>query len=298
MSKLVFVLALVLSGSLLSCVNSILTTSIKSRFFDVELPPQAKDISEFQAQALMKRIGKTLVIVPEYISSSPVFTTFAFLERQKVNEKESFLFDINRNQRKAVPIVLLHGFDSSCLEFRRLAPLLNDQRDVYAVDILGWGFNEMRDVKDVSPTAKMEHLRCFIKQIVGGKCIVIGASLGGALAITLAAESPELVEKVVLIDAQGFIDGKGPSDIPDGLARFGVNILKSWPLRMYANTIAYSDGKYATWDAMLVGRLHCLVNSWEVSSVKFLKSGGFVMSSLVSKVKQPALVIWGAQVIS
>ena len=35
------------------------------------------------------------------------------------------------------PILLLHGFDSSAFEFRRLAPLLAKKRDVYAIDILG-----------------------------------------------------------------------------------------------------------------------------------------------------------------
>ena len=40
---------------------------------------------------------------------------------------------------------------------------------------------------------------------------------------------------------KGFIDGKGPSTIPDFVARFGVNVLKSTPLRMFANYIAYKD---------------------------------------------------------
>ena len=36
--------------------------------------------------------------------------------------------------------VLLHGFDSSSLEFRRFLPLLSQAADVYAVDLAGWGF--------------------------------------------------------------------------------------------------------------------------------------------------------------
>jgi len=171
--------------------------------------------------------------------------------------------------------------------------MLNEKRDVFIVDVLGWGFIDHADVNNFSPEAKMYHLREFIKSVVKQKVVVVGASLGGALAITLAAENPELVEKVVLIDAQGFIDGKGPSDIPDSLAKFGVNILKSWPLRMYANVIAYSDKKFATWDAMLIGRLHCFENSWERASVAFLKSGGFIVSKLVEQVTQPSLIIWG-----
>jgi len=144
----------------------------------------------------------------------------------------------------------------------------------------------------------MLHLKTFIKDIAlknnkNGKVIIGGASLGGALAMITAVECPELVEKVVLIDAQGFIDGKGPSDIADNLAIFGVNVLKSWPLRMLANLLSYKDLKFATFDAMRCGRLHCLSPSWEKASVNFLKSGGFIVSDKVPLVMQDTLVIWG-----
>ena len=73
-----------------------------------------------------------------------------------------------------------------------------------------------------------------------------------------------------------------------------IRVLKSWPLRMYANVLAYSDKKFATWDAMVIGRLHCSQSSWENASVKFLKSGGFIMSALVGRIMQRTLVLWGA----
>lgn len=101
------------------------------------------------------------------------------------------------------PLVLLHGFDSSFLEFRRLARLLAKNRDVYVPDILGWGFTDCSKVVDLSPKAKLEHMKCFLQQIVTEPCILVGASLGGAVAINLATEiCPELVERLVLIDAQ------------------------------------------------------------------------------------------------
>jgi pimeloyl-ACP methyl ester carboxylesterase len=39
--------------------------------------------------------------------------------------------------------ILLHGFDGSHLEFRRLHPLLSQLGDVYAVDLAGWGFTDV-----------------------------------------------------------------------------------------------------------------------------------------------------------
>lgn len=46
---------------------------------------------------------------------------------------------------RSFPIFLVHGFDSSCLEYRRLGPELAAQGiDTYAVDILGWGFTDLK----------------------------------------------------------------------------------------------------------------------------------------------------------
>lgn len=58
--------------------------------------------------------------------------------------------------------------------------------------------------------------------------VLVGASLGGAIAIDFAHEFPEAVKKLVLIDAQGFIDGSGPgASLPGPLAKFGISVLGS-----------------------------------------------------------------------
>lgn len=75
--------------------------------------------------------------------------------------------------------------------------------------------------------------------------------------------------------------------------RFALGILKSEPLRMYANVISYTDKKFATLDAMRIGRIHCFNEDWERASLKFLKSGGFVFSDKIASVYQKSLVIWG-----
>jgi pimeloyl-ACP methyl ester carboxylesterase len=70
-------------------------------------------------------------------------------------------------------------------------------------------------------------------------------------------------------------------------------VLKSVPLRMFANVIAYKDKSFATLDAMRCGRLHCFSDTWERASVDFLKSGGFIVSDKVPLVKQKSLIMWG-----
>merc|ERR1712238_134242 len=110
---------------------------------------------------------------------------------------------------------------------------------------------------------------------------VVGASLGGAAAIEFAEARPDVAKGLILIDAQGFVDGVGPmSMLPKPLAQLGVKVLKSVPLRNSANQMSYYDPKtFATDDAL----------------VSFMLSGGFSPTKKVSKIEVPSLVLWGRE---
>jgi len=204
-----------------------------------------------------------------------------------------------------LPLLLVHGFDSSALEYRRLGPQLAKLGiDVYCVDLLGWGYTQLEDVKSFSAAAKVDALKGFWKTVGNdGDVVVGGASLGGAATIEFASanlvdnEEGGFVRGTVLIDAQGFVDGIGPmSFLPAPLARAGIKVLKSEPLRSSANQMSYYDKeKFATDDALKVGRLHCLREGWDDSMLSFMQSGGFKPATKVSKIDVPSLVLWGRQ---
>ncbi|EKX36514.1 hypothetical protein GUITHDRAFT_78864 [Guillardia theta CCMP2712] len=197
--------------------------------------------------------------------------------------------------KEVSPLLLLHGFDSSCLEWRRLQPRLEEKGvESWAVDVLGWGFTEREAVSSFSPAAKLSHLVGFIEQHVARPVTLVGASLGGSIAIDVALQRPDLVDKLVLVDAQGYIDGAAMTGQPRMLQQLGVQVLKSKPLRMFANKIAYSDpDRWGTEDAMRIGRLHCLTGGWEEAMIGFMNSGGYHLSDKVSQVTKETLVLWG-----
>ena len=198
------------------------------------------------------------------------------------------------------PLVMIHGFDSSALEYRRLGPKLAEKGiNVYAVDVLGWGFTQLDGIRSFSAASKVAALKSFVETVLGpntGFCIA-GASLGGAAAIELAAVEKEKCLGLVLMDAQGFTDGVGPmASLPKHLAKLGVGVLKSIPLRNSANQMSYFDKEtFATEEAQVIGRLHCLRDGWEDAMVSFMQSGGFSPSSKVPQIESPALVMWGRQ---
>eukprot|EP00903_Cladosiphon_okamuranus_P010652 g10072.t2 len=228
------------------------------------------------------------ITVPDSVADGAIGTNFV-----RTNPKAG-----SKGGEREDPILMLHGFDSSLLEFRRLMPKLGQLgAEVFAVDVLGWGFTQLSGVSSFGAEAKRTHLLEFWKQTMGGRpMVLVGASLGGAIAIDFAHEFPEAVKKLVLIDAQGFIDGSGPgASLPGPLAKLGISVLGSKPLRSLANKMSYTDKSLATDDAVRVGRLHTMCEGWADASLQYMGSGGFTVSAKVPNIDTETLILWGRQ---
>ncbi|XP_057482106.1 alpha/beta hydrolase domain-containing protein VTE7 isoform X5 [Actinidia eriantha] len=62
-------------------------------------------------------------------------------------------------QTNTSPVILLHGFDSSCLEWRYALPLLEEAGlETWAMDILGWGFSDLERLPSCDVASKRDHL--------------------------------------------------------------------------------------------------------------------------------------------
>ncbi|KAJ9707781.1 hypothetical protein PVL29_000042 [Vitis rotundifolia] len=204
---------------------------------------------------------------------------------------------------KTSPVVLLHGFDSSCLEWRYTYPLLEEAGlETWAVDILGWGFSDLERLPSCDVATKRDHFYQLWKSHIKRPMILVGPSLGAAVAIDFTANHPEAVDKLVLIDASVYTEGTGNlMKLPRAVAYAGVYILKSIPLRFYANVLAFKSISFTrSSDWTKVGRLHCLYPWWEDATVNFMISGGYNVSSQIQQVKKKTLIIWGEddQIIS
>ncbi|KAL6961190.1 Alpha/beta hydrolase domain-containing protein vte7 [Sarracenia purpurea var. burkii] len=198
-------------------------------------------------------------------------------------------------QHDTNPVVLLHSFDSSCLEWRCTYPLLEEAGlEVWAVDVLGWGFSDLEILPPCNTTTKRYHLYQLWKSHIRRPMILVGPSLGGAAAIDFAVNYPEAVKRLVLINPSVYAEGTGLlTKLPRIMAYAVVSLLKSIPLRLYANFLAFFDISFSTsLDWTNVGRLHCLLPWWEDATVNYMLSGGYNVVAQIKQVKQKALVIW------
>ena len=275
--------------------------------------PSADGVSEFSEKAAIAAAAKVTsvpLVLPDALADGPV--------------ESSFISTDVEPQPGVPPIVMLHSFDSSCLEWRRVLPLLAAEGlEAYALDILGWGFSETSNARGVSVEAKRAHLLAFCQQHLDGRpALLVGSSLGAAAIIDLGdcgghqtliylvpsltferisspayivASSPSAAEGVVLLDPQALIDGTPP--VPAFAARGGVRLLKSWPLRAFGQKLAYEDlERCDTDDAIRIGRVHCERAGWEDDAVSWLLGGGYSVSKLLPRLRDTrCLILWGRQ---
>ena len=161
------------------------------------------------------------------------------------------LDDISRNKSDLYPIVftgkgekilLLHGFDSCFLEFRRLTPYLKKNNKLIIPDLYGFGFCPRSSCNEYGFNYLMKHLNsvlnCFSENDPIG---VIGASMGGALALELARQHPTKINKVLLLSPAG-LAGKNPK-IPWPFNHFGAYFLKQPFVRRGLCRQAFADPK-------------------------------------------------------
>ena len=103
------------------------------------------------------------------------------------------------------PVVLLHGLSGSSRWWSRNIDELAAKYLVAAVDLTGFGSNRRFFGLPVvlPPFAEMTSLLARWIETFGEPVHVVGHSMGGQLAIRLAAERPDLVRSLVLVNAAG-----------------------------------------------------------------------------------------------
>jgi pimeloyl-ACP methyl ester carboxylesterase len=95
-------------------------------------------------------------------------------------------------------LVLLHGGGQNAHTWDLVLMLLG--RPALAVDLPGHGLSSWRDDHDYGPVANAAAAAKAIEFLAPQAAAVIGMSLGGLTALSLAATRPELVRKLVLVD--------------------------------------------------------------------------------------------------
>jgi pimeloyl-ACP methyl ester carboxylesterase len=104
-----------------------------------------------------------------------------------------------RRDRAGTPIVLLHCFGCSLHWWDRVEPVLAREHRVVRVDLLGFGGSE-KPKSGYSMEDQAQLVALALGQLDVQGAVVVGHSMGFDVATALAAQSSELVDRLVDID--------------------------------------------------------------------------------------------------
>ena len=104
------------------------------------------------------------------------------------------------------PIVFIHGSGpgvSAWANWNKLFPLMKDDFRILAPDMVGFGYSERPEKAVYNMNVWARQIKDFFDALSFEKANLVGNSFGGALAIAIAVEYPELVNKMVLMGSMG-----------------------------------------------------------------------------------------------
>ena len=103
-----------------------------------------------------------------------------------------------REEGRGFPVVIVHGLYGSSDNWLTVAKKLATEYHVYSVDQRNHGHSPNSDVHDFE--SMKNDLADFFEEHKIEKAIVIGHSMGGKTAMWFAAEYPERIEKLIVLD--------------------------------------------------------------------------------------------------
>ena len=124
---------------------------------------------------------------------------------------------------RGTPMVLLHGWPQTWYEWRRLMPLLADRFAMVAPDLRGLGDSSRPSTGYDKKTVANDVWELMHNHLAHQRFVVVGHDWGAPVAFRLAADHPEAVTHLVMLDVPVPGDrapGEGGSIDPRGATRW------------------------------------------------------------------------------
>jgi len=97
------------------------------------------------------------------------------------------------------PLLMVHGLGGNALNWMAVGPALAERHHAVAIDLAGFGRTPLFK-RSAAVGANAELVRQFIDKVFDEPVILMGNSMGGHIAILVAADHPDKVERLVLVD--------------------------------------------------------------------------------------------------
>jgi pimeloyl-ACP methyl ester carboxylesterase len=193
------------------------------------------------------------------------------------------------------PVILLHGTGGEGARWTPQIQGLSSDFRVIALDQIGFGQSD-KPMTTYHSGVVAGFLAGFMKAIGVPKASLIGQSMGAAVALSLAVEKPEMVERLVLVNGGGFrTEPPAPRTPPDWHARQIANAGTLAESREYMEKLYY-DHSFVTDKLVEQNLMQRLRSAYTIESMQTAADRGLggVSEDQVCAIKAPTLLVWGA----
>jgi pimeloyl-ACP methyl ester carboxylesterase len=197
---------------------------------------------------------------------------------------------------RGAPVILLHGSGGEGARWMPTIKGLASEFRVIAPDQIGWGASD-KPMTIYHSGVFAEFLARFMKEIGVPKAALVGQSMGAGVALQMAVNYPQLVDRMVLVNGGGFRSAnEAPrAGAPDWHARQISNAgtlaeSREYLEKMYYNHSLITDQQV---EDNLILRLRSAYTAESVQIANARGLGG-VTEEEVRGIKTPTLLVWGA----
>ncbi|GFE69791.1 alpha/beta fold hydrolase [Chroococcus sp. FPU101] len=203
-------------------------------------------------------------------------------------------------------LLLVHGFGASTDHWRKNIAQLQQDFEVWAIDLLGFGRSAKAKI-EYSADLWRDQLYDFITNVIKKPVVLAGNSLGGYVSLCVAAQYPSSVAGLILLNSAGpFTEVQAPSkpSIIQNIIRY--ILLQSWAsfflfqfVRNRANIRKTLSKVYVDQSAITdqlvedIYRPSCDPGAAQVFAAVFKNPHGEKVDVLLKRMQCPLLMLWG-----
>ena len=240
----------------------------------------------------------TLLAGCDSVGPSLKETAYA-LERSRAGlaRKEIVLADGTRivylEGGSGAPLVLVHGFGADKDNFTRVARYLTPHYRVIVPDLVGFGESSHRSDVDYHYAAQAQRVHDFTQALGLARFDLGGNSMGGGIAMSLAAQHPQEVASLWLIDCAG-IAAAPPSELAKIIKTTDTNpliITKESDFPAFLKFVM-SDPPYIPGSVMNTLARERMANQ-PLERQVFVQIATDSVDAAVKGLATPTLIVWG-----
>lgn len=259
---------------------------------------------------IKKYVSYSVLVLLILLIKGAIFSDISVedLKKEYANEHSKFV-EINgmqvhyRSEGEGFPIVLVHGTASSLHTWDAWTKELSKTNRVIRMDLPAFGLTGPNSNADYSIKSYTNFLDQFIEKLKVDIFYLAGNSLGGNIAWNYAAENPEKVEKLILVDASGLPTNK-PQPAVFKMAKTPILsslflyvtpkfFIKKNMREVYADDSKITDELVTRYHkmALRVGNRQAFIDRARMD----FKLGSKENLKKLKSVQIPTLLIWGAK---